>query len=610
MPWFKKNFLMRFVLVLIFIAGGYWFLFQKYQIEPFAKQINSIKVNPNIPIGTKDYILMKRELITSQNTLNASVFQVVSSLLLVFTAYTAWGNFVVSEKKQIVESFAKAVEQLGSDELHARVGAIFVLEQIAQTSPEYHWIVIEVLTSYIRDVSLKGNSIFNPVKLQDKIKKRDSDNNEEKHFTETGSREVTESIDEEIQKSFEKLVISVTIDVQSALTVIGRRNSKYDPQDRVIDLRRCDITGANIKNANLRYANLIGATISYAHLENANLSGAKLQCADLIGAHLNGANLNKSNLRDAVLKDAYLQKSDLQQSDLMNANFQRADLKGAKLNHANLMNANLQTSELQGAELNHANLTNANFHIANLQGARLNHAILFETKLEQADLQGADLREAKLILTDLRTIKRDNYTKIDKKWEQIYKINVNGEKNKKLDRTDFSDAKLTFANFEDCSLKEANFSGANLEGANFKNADLEGAIFRKQNVGPKLKDANFGDASLKGAVFQNADLQDTNFKGLTRNTDMREVVFEEVVYLANANFENVLLQKARFIKSILTDTKFCKANLKEAVFENCSYDGTSFQEADLNNATFRGNTTGADFSNSNKEKATFQNVDI
>jgi uncharacterized protein YjbI with pentapeptide repeats len=569
MSWLKNNRWMPVSLVVIVVgAVGYWFYFQKNQIEPLAKQINSTKVNQNNPIAMKDYVLMKRDLITSQNTLNNSVFQFVSSSFLFLTAFIAWRNLVVSEKKQIVESFAKAVEQLGSNELHARVGGIFVLEQIAQSSPEYHWSVIEVLTSYIRDVSRKGKSTFKPFKPESEIKEHGSDNNNIEKTSE-------KKFEQKYQEIIEKPGISVTTDIQAALTVIGRRNSKQDPQDRIIDLRFCDIRGANIKNANLSYADLKGAKISYAQLENANLSSAKLQTADLSGAILNGANLSKSSLNDAVLKDAYLQKTDLQNSDLSNAN-------------------------LLGAHL---------------QGAKLNHATLHYSNFIQAELQGANLREAKLKRTDLRNAKIDHTTELDEKWNQVYRIYMNQEKNQIFDEeADFSDAILTNIDFEGCALKRAIFSGADLEGANFKNADLEGADFRSPNGILNLLNANFSGACLKGAVFKDAGLQCADFRESTRPTDMREVVFEGV-NLIQANFENVCLEEAQFTKSILHNTSFCKAKLKKALFESCYYKETSFRQADIEGTTFRPSSNrdsieGADFSYSNKEKANFQNVDI
>lgn len=562
----KNDFSMPVVLGLILVVGGsYWFFSQKHQIEPLAQQIDSIKVNQNSPIDLKDYILMKRELINSQNTLNNTVFQFVSSLFLFFTAYTAWRNLVVSEKKQIVESFAEAVAQLGSDKLQARVGGIFVLEQIAQSSPEYHWTVIEVLTSYIRDRSLEKNSTFKPD--YEAAENHSDQNNKQK--------KLQEKILERQKEMTEEDAISVTIDVQIALTVICRRNSKQDPQDRVIDLSFCDIRGANIKNANLGHANLKGAKISRVNLKNANLGHA-----DLRGAKISGAELENANLSSAKLQGTDLRK---------------ALLNGTNLSKCSLDNADLEAASLVKTDLQDSDLTNANLKKANLKEAKLTRATLHYSNFQEAELQGANLSHAKLKRTDLRNAKIDHTTKLDEKWHKVHQINISGGREQGFDRFDFSDAVLIKANFDGCSLKKAIFIGADLQGATFKNAQLEGAIFRGHNVGINLNEVNFAGAYLKGAVFQNADLQGTNFTGATRITDMTDVVFEKKVNLTKANFENVILENAKFIESILDNTNFSKAKLKEAVFESCYYSKeteTSFQEADIE---------GANFSNSNQD---------
>lgn len=387
MPWLKKNFLMQFGLVVIFLIGGYWFLSQKNKIESLAQEITEIKPNQNSPFGIKkDYILMKRELINSQNTLYISGFQFVSSLLLVFTAYTAWRNFVISEKKQIVESFAKAVEQLGNEELHTRVGAIFVLEQIAQGSPEYHWIVIEVLTSYIRDLSIKEESTSKP-EIKENFSAR-NDIEKEKFF-------LGEKIHKRLQEIREEPAISVTIDIQAALTVICRRNIKHDPQDKkVIDLRFCDIRGANIKNAKLRYANLTGAKISRIQLENADLSSARLRSADLTEANLNGANLNESDFSDATLTEANFEDCSLKKAifsgpDLRGVNFKNANLEEAIFNNpieqVNLEGANFENVRLEKAKFIKSILSKTSFCKANLKKAVFEFCDYNETNFQRAD---------------------------------------------------------------------------------------------------------------------------------------------------------------------------------------------------------------------------------
>ena len=54
-------------------------------------------------------------------------------------------------ERRITESFAKAVEQLGSDKLETRLGAIYTLERIAQESAREYWPIMETLTAFVRE---------------------------------------------------------------------------------------------------------------------------------------------------------------------------------------------------------------------------------------------------------------------------------------------------------------------------------------------------------------------------------------------------------------------------------------------------------------------------
>src|SRR5512132_2244120 len=75
-------------------------------------------------------------------------------------------------ERRIMESFAKAVEQLGSDKLETRLGGIYTLERISRESEREYWPIMETLTAYVREhapwpprqalanpfVELQGNS--------------------------------------------------------------------------------------------------------------------------------------------------------------------------------------------------------------------------------------------------------------------------------------------------------------------------------------------------------------------------------------------------------------------------------------------------------------------
>jgi hypothetical protein len=56
----------------------------------------------------------------------------------------------VTRQGQMTERFTRAIEQLGSDKLEIRLGGIYSLERTAHEEQNYHWPIMEVLTSYVR----------------------------------------------------------------------------------------------------------------------------------------------------------------------------------------------------------------------------------------------------------------------------------------------------------------------------------------------------------------------------------------------------------------------------------------------------------------------------
>ncbi|MCZ8291652.1 pentapeptide repeat-containing protein [Microcystis sp. LE19-59.1C] len=250
---------------------------------------------------------------------------------LIVNYFNSQAEMQLTQQRLITERFSKAVEQIGSGKEEVVIGGIYSLERIAKDSREDQWTIMEVLTSYIR----KNSPI--PSNIQQ---------------LEPAARE----------KALEKLP-SVSIPVQAALTVIGRRKVENvqagdnlaettDPNKiKILDLSRTNLRGANLNRANLNRANLDGA----------NLNGAKLWVAYLNGANLNGANLNGAKLWVAYLNGA----------NLNGAYLNGANLNGAKLNRADLNRAYLNGADLNGAYLNGAILNGANLYGAILWGAEV-----------------------------------------------------------------------------------------------------------------------------------------------------------------------------------------------------------------------------------------------
>ncbi|ELP54057.1 pentapeptide repeats family protein [Microcystis aeruginosa TAIHU98] len=289
---------------------------------------------------------------------------IISALGLIATLLAGIGLFLnylnsqaerqLIQERLITERFSKAVEQIGNNKEEVVIGGIYSLERIAKDSPKDQWTIMEVLTSYIR----KNSPIPSNIEQLEP---------------------------EERQKALEKLP-SVSIPVQAALTVIGRRKVENDQAGdnlaettdsnkiKILDLsrtnlREANLNGANLNGAQLYRANLYGAYLYRANLYRANLYRANLKGANLKGANLKGANLNGANLILANLNRAYLNGAILNRANLNGAILNRANLNGAYLNGAYLIQANLNGADLNGADLNRANLNGANLNGANLNGA-------------------------------------------------------------------------------------------------------------------------------------------------------------------------------------------------------------------------------------------------
>jgi Pentapeptide repeats (8 copies) len=189
----------------------------------------------------------------------------------------------------------KGSEHLASDKIVMRLGGIYALEGVMNTSEQYHRPVLEALCAFVRESTI-GKTV-----PKDKP----------------------------------------TTDVQAALTVIGRRIKGPG----AVDLANVSIPGANLEShADLSGANLSGTDLSGANLGNADLTGARLTKANLSGTDLSGANLSGTDLSGANLGNA-----DLFGARLIKANLSGADLTGARLTKAYLSGANLSGANLLGA---------------------------------------------------------------------------------------------------------------------------------------------------------------------------------------------------------------------------------------------------------------------
>jgi uncharacterized protein YjbI with pentapeptide repeats len=315
-------------------------------IDRFAS-IDCLSIQEKIEYATK-ILTTAATILIGLGVVSISFYAEKFVLAVDKSALAAEETTQLNVKKLLSERLRGAIQQLGNKKMETRLGAIYSLELIAKDSPLEHWTIVEILTAFIREKS--------PL--------REEEQGESKELT------------------------KLSADVQTALTIIGRRDAKNDLGNQKVDLGKTNIPGVNLREANLHganlsIANLHGANLFLAKLKRANLMETNLQQASLFLANLSGANLREANLHGAILS--------------------AANLCGANLRAANLSGANLSTANLSGTNLSAANLSGANLSAANLSGA------IFDG----AKLQGADLTGAKnLELNQIKSAYGDNTTRL------------------------------------------------------------------------------------------------------------------------------------------------------------------------------------------------------
>lgn len=260
----------------------------------------------------------------------------------------------LTESRLISERFSRAIDQLGSDNIHVRLGGIYSLEKIAKDSPYDHWTAMEVLTAFVREES--------PMHWLD--------------YNRTDEYAPDYDFDPEDEKYLPTVI-------QAIATVVGRR----EYPDTNIDLserEKLDLAVTNLSNVRWAEANLTSVNLRYSYLQGADLQGADLRNSYLKDTRLQGANLQDADLRNANLEGAYLRDAIMEGADLRGAN-----LRGATLRNADLSDVVLGDAELSSANMNYANLRNTNLYNTNLKYALQ----LKEGQLEQALLCNTGLPE-------------------------------------------------------------------------------------------------------------------------------------------------------------------------------------------------------------------------
>jgi uncharacterized protein YjbI with pentapeptide repeats len=279
----------------------------------------------------------------------------VALIVLVFTGLT----FALNRRGQVTDRYTKAIGLLASDKPTERIGGIYALEHVMSESRRDHETVVQVLAAFVRERA--------PIK----------------------AARPTLWVYPPLNGSVDRPLSVPAIDVQAALTVLGRRPKRSESQ--FIDLHGTDLRGAGLSGADFRYADLSGARLANAHMSQIHLENAKLEETDL----------QHAELYEAHLEHAYLRKAHLEHAVMMNAHLDHAILEEAHLEHVMMRDASLKRAWLSKSYLTYANLYGADLDDVDLREAHLEHAILIKDHLDKARLKDAHLENAHLYDAEL-----------------------------------------------------------------------------------------------------------------------------------------------------------------------------------------------------------------
>ncbi len=158
------------------------------------------------------------------------------------------------------------MEEITAPNLEVRIGSIFALERLSNDSLRDHIQIMEVLCAYVRE-NAKTSELIESEKIDKKP--------------------------------------SLRFDIQTALTVLGRRSDeriKHEWSQRFrLNFNETDLSGADLCKSNFSGALFEGCKMEFTNFERAKLNGSSFR-----KSILNHSNFGQADLSGACLKQAKL----------------------------------------------------------------------------------------------------------------------------------------------------------------------------------------------------------------------------------------------------------------------------------------------------------------
>lgn len=127
--------------VLILFAVALWKV-PEYEIAPL----------------TKLYGVSQLTLFEEEDKARVTLAQILGGAILLAGLGFTWWRIEVGRQGQLTERFIRAVEQLATNSVSVRVGAIYALARLAKESDRDRTAVIDLLAAFVREHAPRGSN--------------------------------------------------------------------------------------------------------------------------------------------------------------------------------------------------------------------------------------------------------------------------------------------------------------------------------------------------------------------------------------------------------------------------------------------------------------------
>jgi hypothetical protein len=219
----------------------------------------------------------------------ASLLQVAVGVAGAAALYFTWQTYLLGRESRASDNFIKAVDQLGNQTVHVRVGGIVGLGRLLRTATldGDYWPLMDVLTAFVR---------------------------------------------QSVPKATAPRGTKPSEDIQAAINVLARRSHSEVPDrtgDSPVDLTQCDLGYLWMAGGHYEAGQFGDSVLSNADVRDAFLAYANFDRTDLTGAQFDCAKMKNTRIRWVKAQNASFRGTDLTGSD-----FEGTDLTGVSLQRA------------------------------------------------------------------------------------------------------------------------------------------------------------------------------------------------------------------------------------------------------------------------------------